>query len=311
MPEPNQVHVDAALTNVSVAYRNNEYIADQVAPPVAVRKQSDKYFIYDPEREWMRATPDQRAPGAEAPEVSFTLSTDSYFCDDHALAAPIPDEERENADPAIQPDLDRTEFLTDKIELNREIALEALLSENTSVPSVVLDPAEHWNAPDNDPLPRFQIARKTIFENCQKRANTAILPFHVFDALRNHPKVLDRVRFTNGGVITDQLLAAVLDVDKVLVPRSFKNNSPRGRAAEVVPVWGNNAYLLYVPQRPALKQLAAAYTFVWNGMGGSVSGVLVERWREPRRKADMVRVQKYYDQKLIAPGAAFRLTGVL
>ena len=71
MPEVTQVHVDAALTQVSVAYRNPEYIADAVAPAVPVRKQSDKYFVMDAEREAMRATPDQRAPGAEASEVDF------------------------------------------------------------------------------------------------------------------------------------------------------------------------------------------------------------------------------------------------
>jgi hypothetical protein len=28
-------------------------------------------------------------------------------------------------------------------------------------------------------------------------------------------------------------------------------------------------------------------------------------WREERRKADMVRVQRYYDQKIIASGAVY------
>jgi hypothetical protein len=69
MPEVSQVHIDAALTNVSVAYRNPDYIADIVAPQVAVRKQSDKYYIYDAERERFRQSNDRRAPGAEADEV--------------------------------------------------------------------------------------------------------------------------------------------------------------------------------------------------------------------------------------------------
>ncbi len=28
-------------------------------------------------------------------------------------------------------------------------------------------------------------------------------------------------------------------------------------------------------------------------------------WREERRKADVIRVQRYYDQKLVAAGAAY------
>jgi hypothetical protein len=311
MPEANQVHVDAALTNVSVAYRNNEYIADAVAPSVAVRKQSDKYFIYDSEREALRPTGDSRAPGAEASEVNFSVSTDSYFCEDHALETAIPDEERENADPAIQPDIDRTEFLSDKIGLNREIALETLLRTSSDITAALLDPAEQWSADENDPLNWFHDARIAIFQQCQKRANTVILPYNVFDVVRNHPKIIDRIKYSSGSVLNEQLLAQLLDVDRVLVPRAFKNTAAKGQSATVEPVWGTNAYMLYVPPRPALKQIALAYTFIWTGAPGNASGNLVERWREPRRKADMIRVQKYYDTRLIAGGAGYRFEGVI
>lgn len=118
MPNANEVHIDAALTNLSVGYRNPAFIADLVAPVVPVRKQSDKYFIHDAAREVFRQSDDRRAPGAEANEVNFALSSDNYYAEDHALTSVIPDEERENADPVIQPAIDRTEFLRAKIDLN-------------------------------------------------------------------------------------------------------------------------------------------------------------------------------------------------
>ena len=50
MPQPtqNQVHVDAILTNISVAYmqKQENFIANKVFPIVPVDKQSDKYFSY-------------------------------------------------------------------------------------------------------------------------------------------------------------------------------------------------------------------------------------------------------------------------
>jgi hypothetical protein len=311
MPEVSQVHIDTALTHVSVAYRNTDYIADEIAPPVAVRKQSDKYFVYDPEREFLRATPDARSPGAEANEVDFSLSTDNYFCEDHALEAAIPDEERDNADPPLQPDIDRTELLTDKIALNREIAIAELLSTSAGINSMTIDPAQWWTLPDSDPLAHIAEARRAVFGSAQRRPNTAILPFAVFDALRNHPKVVERIKYTTAGVVSAELLAQVIDVDRVLVPRSFKNVAQRGRNPLCVPVWGNSAWLLHVAPRPALKQVTAAITFVWAAVGGSLQGWLVERWREDRRKADMIRVQRYYDHKLVAPAAVYRIGGVI
>ncbi len=311
MPEVQQVHIDAALTNVSVAFRNEDYIADLVAPPVPVRKQSDRYYIYDTEREGLRQTPDFRAPGAEANEVNFSLSSDSYYCEDHALTSAVPDEERENADPILQPDIDRTEFLTDRILLNREIALENTLRTTSGLGEEDVDAAEVWNNVDFDPLPTIQSARLAVFAACQRRANTVVIPYTAFEVLRNHPKVVDRIKYSTTGVLNEALLAQVLGVERVLVPRSFKNTAVKGQTTAVEEVWGKNCYVLHVPARAAARQVALAYSFVWNGAAGSVNGTVVEKWREPSRKAEMVRVQKYYDHKIIAAGAGFRLLNVI
>jgi hypothetical protein len=41
-PTMHQVHLDAAMSNISIAYRNPAYVADQVFPIVRVQKQSDE-----------------------------------------------------------------------------------------------------------------------------------------------------------------------------------------------------------------------------------------------------------------------------
>ena len=50
MPQPTfgDAHVDAALTNISVAYVQDasNFIASQVFPTIPVEHASDKYFIY-------------------------------------------------------------------------------------------------------------------------------------------------------------------------------------------------------------------------------------------------------------------------
>lgn len=311
MPESTQVHIDAALTNLSVAYRNNDYIANALAPMVPVRKQSDRYYVYDSAREQQRATGDLRAPGGLANEVDFALSNDRYFCDDHALASAIPDEERENADPAIQPDIDRTEFLTDRILLNQEIALESRLRTDASIAQTAVPTGEEWNDPTSDPVEHIMAACAAVFTQCQKTANVLVLPYSAYEALRVHPAVIDRIRFSSVGVVTTQLLAQIFDVEQVLVPRCVMNTAAPGQTAVMSPLWGNTAYAMHITRRPGLKQLSLAYNFVWNAMPGSTNGTVVERWRDHGRKADMIRVQKYYDLKLIAPAAAHRMTSLL
>ena len=60
MPSVQSVHYDKLLTNISVAYKNDQYIADQILKEVPVDKQSDKYPVYG--EEIFVAQDDRRAP---------------------------------------------------------------------------------------------------------------------------------------------------------------------------------------------------------------------------------------------------------
>jgi hypothetical protein len=260
----------------------------------------------------MRQTSDGRAPGAEANEVDFRLSSDSYFCDDHALEAVVPDEERANADAPLQPDADRVEFLTDKILLNQEIRLAAMLRAEGALPGLDLAAeSTHWDDPEIDPFAHIEAARAAIMTSSQVLPNTLILPFAVYTALRHHPKVTGRVGMASHSIVMPGTLAELFDVERVLVARTMQNVARPGQDPILGPVWGNDAILLHVPVRVGLKSLAPVLTFVWSHATGAMRGHAVQTWREERRKATMIRVQKYYDQKIVAPGAAYVMRNTL
>ena len=88
MPDISMVHVDQALTNVSIAYQNAQFVADDVFPTIPVAKQSNKYFIYSKDR--FRIVDDARRPGTRANEINWTLSTDTYFTEATHFHKPFP-----------------------------------------------------------------------------------------------------------------------------------------------------------------------------------------------------------------------------
>jgi hypothetical protein len=171
--------------------------------------------------------------------------------------------------------------------------------------SATLSGTDQWSDATADPVAAIEARKATIMSAAQVLPNTLVLPYEVYCQVRVHPKVLERVTAGTVGALGEDLLAQVFDVERVLVPRSFKNTAKPGQTPSMSYVWGKNALLCHVPTRPALKQMALCYTFAWTGAPGSVSGHRVELWREERRKADLVRVQRYYDQKIIAAGAAY------
>ena len=72
MPTPQKVHLDRVLTNLSLGYKNEMYIGDEILPAVGVDKQSDRYYTFGMES--FRVHEDSRAPGTASKEINWTLS---------------------------------------------------------------------------------------------------------------------------------------------------------------------------------------------------------------------------------------------
>ena len=121
MPLTSQVHVDAALTNVSTAYiqEPSHFVADKVFPIVRVQKKSDEYFIYN-KNDYFRDEAQVLAAGTKAASGDYDLTTGTYSTKTYAFAKDITNEERENSDAALDPDIDAAEFVTQKVLIKRE-----------------------------------------------------------------------------------------------------------------------------------------------------------------------------------------------
>ena len=124
MPSPSQsdLHINAPLTSVSVAYLQSSdvFIADKVFPKVPVQKQSDLYWKYS-KSDWRRTDVARRAPSTESPGVGWNVTTDQYFAHVYAVHKDIDDQLRANADSNFNLDSDATKFITNQLLLKRDI----------------------------------------------------------------------------------------------------------------------------------------------------------------------------------------------
>src|SRR6185295_11000883 len=101
MPQPvvQDVHVAAALTNVAVAYVQDQsaYIADKVFPMVPVQHKTDVYFVWS-KADFFRDEAQQRTDAAESAGTGVNLSTKTYSANVWALHQDIGPQVRANAD---------------------------------------------------------------------------------------------------------------------------------------------------------------------------------------------------------------------
>lgn len=295
------IHIDVALTNVSVGYQNNAFVGERLFPSVPVVKQSNKYYIFG--HETWSVHDDIRAAGAQANEIpGYAVSTDTYFAQEHALQVPVTDEERQNADAPFDPDRDGAELVTEKVLLGREVAMKTLVTTAANYPSggtVTKSGTGQWNDYVNsNPIGDFRTGVRWVNSQIFRNPNTAVIPYQVMSQLEDHPDFIERIKYSERGILTQEIIAAVLGIETVIVPASGQNTAALGQAATLGYVWGKDVVLAYVPPRAGLRIPAFGYEYTWNYAAGQQQ--VVDRWRENPRKSDLIRMQRRYDLKLPA-----------
>jgi hypothetical protein len=304
------VHIDVALTEISVGFPNNAFVGNRLFPAVTVQKQSNKYYVFGHEA-WAPHQ-DFRAPGTEANEIpGYAVSTDSYFAQEHALQIAVTDEERENADDPFSPDEDGTFLVTQKVLLGREVAMKTLVTTAANFESantVTLAGGQQWSDYVNsNPIADFRTGIRAINAALFTDPNTAVVPYQVMSVLEDHPDFIERIKYSERGIMTPEIIGAILGLPNIIVPMVGQNTAALGQAATLGYIWGKDVLLAWVPPNPGMRIPAFAYEFVW-GYGGGRPQV-VDRWRENQRKSDVVRMQRRYDLKLPAQGATGKSIG--
>ena len=289
MPTMQNAHIDRALTNISVAYMQDasNFIADKVFPMVPVKRQSDLYYTYD-RGDMMRDEARVRGAGTESAGGDYEVRPDGpYYCKKHALHRDVTEEERANYDEPLDVDMDTVDWLTQKMLIRREMEW----ATNFFAPGIwgrdIAGGTDmtHWSDPNSDPIKNITDAGVYMASRTAFKPNTLVLSPFVFNALKNHFDILDRIKYTQKGIVTTDLLTNLFEVERVLVPWAVVNDAPRnvpaageGTEEDIDFITGKHALLCYSAPRPALKRPSAGYIFAWTGlMGASAVGSRIIR----------------------------------
>lgn len=283
MPQPTygDVHVQAALTQIATAYLQDtkNYVADQIFPNVPVEHQADKYFRYS-KSDFFRDEAQKRADATESAGGGFGLDTASYSAAVWAWHKDIGDQTRRNQDPAVDIDVATTKIVMQKLLIRRDrFFMTKYVTTGvwgTDVTGAATGngttTATYWSDDANgDPFTDIALAQTTILQNTGFEPNVLLISWAVYQALRKHPLVLDRIKYTTPALaekVTPQLLAEAFDIEKVVVSRGVYNAAAEGVTDSFAFMMGKSALLCYAAPAPGLMVPSAGYTFSWSGFSG-------------------------------------------
>ena len=94
----------------------------------------------------------------------------------------------------------------------------------------------------------------------------------VYTALKNHPGILDRVKYggstANPASVTLNVLSQLFSMERVVVMQSIMNKANMGTEAEMGFIGDPNAILLaYATNNPSIDEPSAGYIFTWDMLG--------------------------------------------
>jgi hypothetical protein len=330
-PTASDVHVNAPLTNISVAYmqKAENFIAHRVFPKVPVMKQSDRYYVYT-RADFNRREDTKRGDGAESSGSGYNVdNTPTYFCDVYAHHKDVSDRIRKNSDAAHDPDDAAARFVAQKLMIDKEADwansyFKAGVWTGGDIAGVASSPnssqAIHWDdQTSGTPIENVDTGKTAVLEATGMEPNTLVLGAHVYKALKNNPDIIDRIKYSGGvspdrpAMVTPQLLAQLFGVDRVLVAKSIQNTAVEGATEASSFILGKHALLVYSAETPNLMEPSGGYTFTWDQYTGVTNdfGMAMSQFRMDARKSDRNEGEMCYDHKLVAADVGYFWSGIV
>lgn len=325
MPTASQVHVDRPLTEVSIAYiqSQDDYIADKVFKPIKSDKQSNLYYKFDKEYFLSGGQELQVAEGSGTIGSGFGVTTETYLCKVYGFHHLITDEARANSDEAINLDQTATQLVTSRLLITKEkmFAAEAFKaaawahSKTGTAATASATQFIFWDKEASDPIIDIRKARMQVKKSTGFAPNVLVVSEDVYEVLIQHPKIIDRYKYTTNNVITAEMLAKLFDLDRIEIAKAIAINSnvaEGSTAADTATsynwIMNNGALLLYVPNQVSVLQPAAGYSFYWTGLAGagtSEKGVAIKSYRRERLRADIVEGFTAFVYKVVCKDLGF------
>ena len=245
--------VDQVLTNIARGFTNASHVGTKLFPVVSVIKEGGKipqftkeaFKIYNTERA-IRAKSNRISPD-NRDEIEYVLT-------EHDLEFPI--DYREQDEDILPLRLHATTVVTDGISLRLE-KLAADIAQNLSTyptgNKVTLAAGDKFTESSSNPFTIFETAKEAVRGKIAKRPNVCVIGASAYSALKEHPAVLDRIKYTQSAVITPELLRQLLDFDELYVGDAVYAND----SGAFSDIWSDNVVIAYVPS--ANKDVPRSY----------------------------------------------------
>lgn len=240
--------IDPVLSTIAQGFQNSEMISQFLFPVVPVNLRGGNVITFGKEAFMLYGT--QRAPGENTKRIKFGYAGAPFALVDYSLEGVCPIEVQQEA--ANGASIDMCARAINGVSAIMALRLEKQAADiartaasYAAANKVTLAGVTQWSdftSATSVPLANIETAKEAVRAATGKRANTVVMGAAVMARLRQHPQVVDRMKYTGRDVATTEILAALFGVQRVVVGDAIFSNDA---GTAFTDVWGKDVVVAY------------------------------------------------------------------
>lgn len=274
------------LTNMSMAYFQEEgdFVAPSIFPICPVGLSASYYYTFS-KADLARDNVGRKPAFGKVSPALMGQTDNTYKCEVDQVIVGIDqidalNYQRSRAPGVADPRRAKVRFATEQLKLHLDLIFaqnffKASAWNNVWTGAATADPTQKkflkFSDANFDPVSFFDDRITEIKQNGRRRPNRLALGIEAFNALKNHPDIIERVKYTgstaNPAIVTTQALAAILQIEQVRVLESTYNAGNIGEEDMQFVCAPDGALLCYATDNPTIDEPSAGYIFTWDMLG--------------------------------------------
>lgn len=261
--------VNPVLSEIAIGYKHPSAIGYELFPRAPVNVRAGKVIEFDQSSFLLYNT--ARAPGANAKRIRFGHSSTNYALVDNDLDVVVPWEHMQDA--TVTPDISLSTRAIRVVQRSLALGMEkeqadlARAAANYGTNTDTLSGTDQWSDATSDPVNAVEDAKGNVADGTGEEPNVFWMSRAVFKQLKTHPDIIERTKRVGLAAPTEQALAEIFDVSKVVVGKMGYVDSLGGTFNQI---WGKDAGLVYVPPGEAdsemnIEEPSFGYTYELTG----------------------------------------------
>ncbi|MBP5202295.1 major capsid protein [bacterium] len=291
--------VNQVLTNLAVGYKNAAMKGPELFPVVFVEKEGN--IIPKFGKEAFRLYNTKRAPGANSNRYRLDdKNTIDVVLKEHDFAVQF--DYREEAESLFNEQQHAIEVAGNVLDLQVEKEIADLVQNASNYAAdhkKALTNTNCWDQSNGKPIADIKDAINVIRKSIGRKPNTLFLGAETFAILQENEAILEKLKYTKEGVVTEEDLARIFKIEKVVVGEAVWEDE-EGNSHDV---WDDVAILAYVardaksPNTPNAGYLLRKRGHRWSDM-----------WDEEHGKILLVRTTDNYRAAITGADAMYLIS---